>query len=148
MKCVCLTCQRFQKFDPSWYSACLCIVVPVGGPYASGVLSAFVMVSRQQKRYCHVLCVIWPLMFVFFSCRINNFQVQVQVQLEFASLKKSFTNDSSKKYTRPYYINNTVTAGAALHSRLGYSLDLVLQKVTLNEKYNQYEDDNSCCEYH
>ena len=80
MKCVCLTCQRFQKFDPSWYSACLCIVVAVGGPYASGALSAFVRVSRQKKK--PVMYSVWYcVMFVFFSCRINNFQVQVQVQV-------------------------------------------------------------------
>ena len=65
MKCVCLTCQRFQKFDPSWYSACLCIVVSVGGPYASGALSAFVRVSRQKK-YCHVFCVILCHVCIFF----------------------------------------------------------------------------------
>ena len=79
-------CQRFQKFDPSWYSACLCIVVPVGGPYASGALSAFVRVSRQQKTYCHVLCVTLCHVWIFFSCRINNFQVQVQVQVQGAPL--------------------------------------------------------------
>ena len=78
--CVCLTCQRTQKFDTSWYSACLCIVVPLGGPYVSGALSAFVRVSRQQKTHCHVVFVI--LCHVCnFSCQINNFQVQVLVQV-------------------------------------------------------------------
>ena len=76
--CVCLTCQRSQKFDTSWYSACLCILVPVGGPYAGGALSAFVRVPRQQKTYCHVLFVILCHVCIF-SCQINNFQVQVQV---------------------------------------------------------------------
>ena len=66
MECVCLTCQRSQKFDISWYSACLCIVVPIGGTHASGALSAFVRVSWQQKTYCHVLFVILCHVGIFF----------------------------------------------------------------------------------
>ena len=60
------------KFDTSWYSACLWIVVPASGPYASGALGAVVRVSRQRETYCRVLFVI--LCYVCnFSCRINNF---------------------------------------------------------------------------
>ena len=66
---MCLTCQRSQKLDTSWYSACLCIVVPVGGPYAGGALSAFVRVSRQQKTYYHVLFVILCHVCIFLSTK-------------------------------------------------------------------------------
>ena len=44
----------------------ICIVVAVGGPYASGALSAFVRVSRQKKTYCHVFCVILCHVCIFF----------------------------------------------------------------------------------
>ena len=55
--CVCLTSQRSQKVDTSWYSAHLCMVVPMGDPYASGTLSAFARVSRRQKHT--VMCSLW-----------------------------------------------------------------------------------------
>ena len=68
MKCVCFNCQRSPKFDTSWYKPCLClcIVVPMGRPYASGVLSAFLRVSRQQKTYSHVLFVVLCHVCIFF----------------------------------------------------------------------------------
>ena len=49
--CVCLTCQCSWKIDTSWYSAFLCIVAPMSGPYASDALSTFVRVSWGLKIY-------------------------------------------------------------------------------------------------
>ena len=72
--CVCLTCQRSQKFDTSWYSACSCIVVPVGDPYASGALSAFVRVSRQQQKHTVMYSLWYCVMFVFFLVKYTIFK--------------------------------------------------------------------------
>ena len=97
-----LICQRSQKFDTSLCSACLCIVVPTGGPYASGALSAFVRVSRQQKNtyYC-VFCGITS--FLYFFCQINNFQVQVQVQAGGAEIPQMILYETKSNMELVYF---------------------------------------------
>ena len=72
----------FLCYDPKLtlhgHSACSCIMISMGGSYASGALSAFLRVSRHNT-FCYVLiCQLVSCLYLFLLSN-KHFQVQVQV---------------------------------------------------------------------